>query len=1011
MKKFKKVTLLTLSLTSIIALASCKSARNSKTPTGSLNLTSTYASVKRSDVSDIFVTYNELYNKYRQNGYDTVLKELKKAVVRDYITEATYAKNYKSYNSSFLSAIYGTSSLDSFKDLLDSEREDLEEKVDSFKNSQLSTYGVTITDDEVSQLKSLISTIATLEDSDLESAIAFPESIITKLTEQYSYSVALTNYARDFVLNNYEKEKIYSYDDDKEITNSYQIDDEDIESAFKSTYYKYNQTKAIVIRFKTQAEALKFKEKTDLVCGALTSESSEADVTKWYATLYNMYYTTEANIDVENPFDSENEEKTVFYNDANNSHLTSNFSSDLSTFVYDALEDGEFITIPRNIDGQYYLVYRNKVNYYYGDGSGNDFDQVKDLTLNDLQDKLGTDFDYYKLKKYDGSEATTVSEYIKFKLIDSKASESLGDTLVTNILKYKSEIEIYDPVYENQFYNSYQDYYSLTSNFDNDAIFKIKVTLDNFTLGDDSDDKELAEYTYKVDDFFAKQDSIHGSEYATTLLEYKYLLNSDLTKILTDDELDSYADSAKSTVNSFKKNNTSYDKSMGLANYMVLSYGLTCTDSDAQSVYKDYLEASDLVSKYKTYYGYFVSETEDGDDDYSFVDDNNLFANLKKYADRTKDQYYNISANHVIIQVCPKTLGTTEDPRKYRIELKEKDEALVTKFDEGVVRLTKLIANELSVISDDSKDAMAKLVKTFNNVGYTYNLQTNEYGYSTWEDFKNDYPEFNYYLHSEDLGEITKSSAESYVDEFKTYLNSLVSKIKNDEALQDKINDDNGDGVLINPLSDDYKDLVDGGYCLTQYGYHILNVYSYTEASSCKFTREDDTASSSSTYKNWEHQKVTIDEKESDDTSDDMYAYASGYSSDDYASIEQLFIYFYQSNSSVTGLKSSISTAVSTYFSSVKSRYTNGSFQNYRLLQQMFGFANYDSSTKTFSSIKFYKQDGSEDTNKFDNYTYYITSVRTSVDSSKELESDDQFYGWFDIDWTCDLSNSEKYHY
>lgn len=179
MKKFKKVTLLTLSLTSIIALASCKSNRNSKTPSGSINLTSTYASVKRSDVSDISVTYNELYNKYRQNGYDTVLKELKKAVIRDYIKEATYAKNYKSYNSSFLSAIYGTSSLDSFKDLLDSEKEDLEEKVDSFKTTQLSSYGVTITDDEVKQLKSLISTIATLEDEDLESAIAFLNQLST----------------------------------------------------------------------------------------------------------------------------------------------------------------------------------------------------------------------------------------------------------------------------------------------------------------------------------------------------------------------------------------------------------------------------------------------------------------------------------------------------------------------------------------------------------------------------------------------------------------------------------------------------------------------------------------------------------------------------------------------------------------------------------------------------------------------------------------------------------------
>lgn len=1001
MKNIKKTTFLTLSLAACgLTLASCSTKRNTSAPTGSLNLNNTYAAIDNS----VSVTYNELYNKYRQNGYDKVLKELKKAVIKDYIVAATYEKNYETYNKDFLSAVYGTSSLDSFKDLLDSELEDLEEKVDSFKSTELSTYGVEITDEEVSSLKSLISTIATLDNNDLKSAISWPSTILTKLVDQYSYSVALVNYARDFVLNNYEKEKIYSYDDEKEITNSYQIDDDDIESSFKSTYYKYNQTKAIVIRFKSQAEANKFKLLTDTTYGTELSECSKEQALEWYATLYNLYNITETNIDVANPFTSENEEKTVFYNDSTNSHLSSNFSSDLETFVYDGLKDGEYLTTARNIDGQYYLVYRDSVNYYYGDGSGTDFDSVEEKSESDLANDLGSDFDYYKLTKFDGTTASNVKEYIKYKLIESKASESLGETLVLNILKYKSEIEIYDPVYENQFYNSYSDYYSLTNNFENNYIFKITVTLDNFTLGDDSDDRTLDTATYSVDDFFNYQDSIHGNEYATTLLEYKYLLNSDLTKILTDDELDSYTSDAKDIVNSFKKNNTSYDKTMGLANYMVLSYGLTCTDSDAQEKYREYLEADALVTKYKAYYGYFVSDTEK-DHGTTFADDNNLFANLKKFADRTKDQYYTIKANHIIIQICPETTGTTEDPRKYRKELEAKDSALATKFDTAVEQLTKLIVKELSVITDSSTDAMSKLVKTFNNVGYSYTLQTNEYGYKTWEDFKNAYSEFNFYLHSEDLGEITKSSAESYVDEFKTYTENLAKFIAKDEDLQDKVNDD---GVLINPYDEAYSSL---GSCETEYGFHILNVYSYTEPSSCKFEYSDDTSSSSSDYKTWEHQKVTIDELDSDDTSDDMIAYASGYSSDDYASIEQLFIYFYQSSSSVTGLKSSLSTTIGTYFSDVKTRYTNGSFQNYRLLQQIYGFASYDSTTKNFKSLHFYKQDGSEDTTKWNNYAIYVTSVRTSVDSSKELEEDDQFYGWFDLDWTSDLSKSEHYHY
>ena len=122
-------------------------------------------------------------------------------------------------------------------------------------------------------------------------------------------------------------------------------------------------------------------------------------------------------------------------------------------------------------------------------------------------------------------------------------------------------------------------------------------------------------------------------------------------------------------------------------------------------------------------------------------------------------------------------------------------------------------------------------------------------------------------------------------------------------------------------------------------------------------------------------------------------------------------MYFFKSikSSSVDVLKPSVNTAVKTYFEDVMTRYTNASFQSYRLLQQVLGYENY--SDGNFTSIKFYNNDGSENTTKNANYKNYVTSVRTSIDANKELKEDSTYYGWFEENWTTDLSNCNKYYY
>ena len=57
-------------------LASCDANRNTKAPTGNLNLNATYASLESQ--SNISVSVNEMYNQFRMNGYSTVLNKIRR---------------------------------------------------------------------------------------------------------------------------------------------------------------------------------------------------------------------------------------------------------------------------------------------------------------------------------------------------------------------------------------------------------------------------------------------------------------------------------------------------------------------------------------------------------------------------------------------------------------------------------------------------------------------------------------------------------------------------------------------------------------------------------------------------------------------------------------------------------------------------------------------------------------------------------------------------------------------
>lgn len=139
--------------------------------------------------------------------------------------------------------------------------------------------------------------------------------------------------------------------------------------------------------------------------------------------------------------------------------------------------------------------------------------------------------------------------------------------------------------------------------------------------------------------------------------------------------------------------------------------------------------------------------------------------------------------------------------------------------------------------------------------------------------------------------------------------------------------------------------------------------------------------------KTWEYQDIIVYKNDVDTTSDDDVVYVSGYSSDEKASIEQIFIYFMEmtNNGSVTSMRSTTTTAVKNILADVMSRYSNSTFQTYRLYKQIGNIVwnNVEGSSVTASSQQA-------------RYNEVFAIQERTIDSYETLEESDVFYGWFD---------------
>lgn len=907
----KKLLLPAFLLTATLTIASCSSgSRNTSVPYGSLDLTKTIAS---SETKDIKLSLDTYYAKLRNLGYNLVTEKIKStfyadevAAVKDLlfknysdltkeekislsydgneITEERFDeikdKYYTSISDALANSIISTTTYEGYNDLKPKEDDsDYEKAVYKYIQSQ-NLVGYSLTDSNISFVQDPEDDehILLKLDKFYENGTGIIDTYIIKYAEEFYtgkelYKIAGEEYILDEDSNTKSKNSYYYFKDEK------------YETTFNNYYKTYGTYKAIAITFASRKEAM---ETIEAVFGSADYTIQGLDD---YLKLYNTYYASQKDNGADFTIDSD---KFTFVVDKDGSEL-SKLDSGIRTLLTDVLEDGEFLIEPRNLSGNYVLVYKYSTVY---DASGTS----SELEWKDL-------------------DATTEAKYeaiIRTKLIEDNISSYIS-TVYKKLVK-NSDLKIYDPIFEAKFYNSYTDQYNLIdkNDFKNDYIFSLNDT------------------NYTVEDFYKLASVRLGLNIVNTYFEQAYAANY-IDDYLTDDTKTSNSDSLEAAIDTWKKgNNATYSKNIGLENFLVATYGFKTQDE----VLKYYFNAKSALSSYLAetiQEEWAVKDTAKSTDDttyYTLSDScKNLMNTLLSAGNSTYEDIFSINIDHILISIDFDNDGTPDDPEKYLA----KHPDLKADFEEAVNQLAKAIYTEAineAYQGNSLYSILNYIVEQYNKGNTLRSGDLNGDGNpDTWDDYKTIY---RFSLRAEQLassGDITQSSVSNFVVPFADYVKALYKKA-NDENVT--VDEDYGvfytttDGEL--KTKEDVSKVSINTLCQTVYGYHLLVLNSYDGPDSLKYSASSDDPNGYQA-----EIKLLISEDE-DDSSNNIYITIDSYNedSDNAATLNQFFIYYVENqNGTTTSLDSKIYSTLQTLFSSVITTYTSNNFQTLVLLDEI----------------------------------------------------------------------------
>lgn len=925
-----------------LTLVSCSKTYNTSVAYGNLSDNKTYASSNGKSISE-----KKLYDMMRSSAYDTVKKSIKEQLFSDILpvykdgalTNTKYF-NYidttnadakaaassrnleKSYgiNKNIVNAIFGVTTVEAYKAITP---EDANKSITRYVDS-LFTQGIKKDDGTYfikSDIESLVSTITFEFDENGDEVFAF--NVPYTLYKTYIYDIALESYALE-QLSNPEFDYYYG---NKYIpgsgANSFYVTEDDVQSYYYASGKNFRSYKGIVIKFTSQASA---KRIINSALGRDTIDSSNA--LNDYINIYNLRYATRDDID---------DTLSDRYNNLSVTKKKNNFAEYDSSLldIFKEMEDGEYFSKIQNIGGTYYLMYR---------ASGEDILEWEELPENEKKPGEGTVYSEmldYILK--DKSISTLVS------IIEKKRFEDIVDN---------KSIEIFDPVYAYKFGSDYTDFAKTTTS-NNDYVYK-------FTY-------DSKEYSLTPTELYEKIEPLYGVNKAVDYLTEQYYLSlTGVESLIKKDDVDAISDNLKKEINSFKDGKKNYSKTLGVPTYLQLTYGLSTREEVIES--KKAALISNVLSKF---YGDFTSVN----DNKTFNNTAPLFKNFEAIYKDLYDSYFSATISHILIAIDENGDGNYANPAVYRNSLPTA--ALKDKYDETLLTLVNAIIDEVKALTKSLKvkEALDYIVEAYNN---NYKIGSLSYAAGSdvyWNSLKREFP---IVLKAEDLGEIDLFKAANYVEPFSTRVKEIWDKVEADEIKEEDIEDK---GVFeFNTEFTLASDMLDS-ICTTSYGYHILNIYDTGEASSALFKAASDSkVKDEDEYKQYEHLEVVIipDDaagKEDDDDDPEYVLYTNGYSDNDYASVNQLFVYFYEDV--VMGshglLKSSVKNAISSMFDGALSFYTGSSFAKWRLLKyQMNDLKFADAKNNVTALYLTYLENALYNYAKSNKYTLYTDYIDTA---------------------------------
>lgn len=876
MKRFKRFLLVALTLFLGLTITSCKQAstRNTTVPYGSLDLNAVVAQSSK----DITLTNDTFYSRLRAKGYDIFTEEIKRTIYEaeiNAITKLVHSsslgdltseeKKVLSYEDTEIDGVR----YDELKDIFVSELSSslltsifsstdaytINSKTDKEKQTSIAKYvesmqrqGYTVTADNISYSD-------TDEDGTMDIDL---EKIPSDILASLILTKAEDFYAQKELYKIADKEYLNEGTDDEEKNDNYLFKESSIISSYDSSYKTFGTYKAIIITFNSRREAME----TMKVLG--DTEITSENVLDSYLKLYNKYYSC---------YGTQTEDSDLFsYEVSVDKNELDDISSSVNTLITETLDNGEFLTEPRNLDDKYVLAYRISTNYVYEE---KEFDELDEATR------------------------TEVERMIKNNLV--KANSSSYITTAFKAALDNSSLEIYDPLFEYKFRNSYTDNYDLidkdNENIDKNLIFKLNNT----------------EFT--IESFYDKASSRFGAGIVTEYFQQEYTLKY-LDDFVTEETTKTNKETLEKAIKSFEKNeNSTYPKEIGLQTYLLNAYGYETKDD----VLKYYYQASSCMSSYKAK----VLFDEWATDEHTISDEaKKVLERILAVGNNSYESLFSINVDHILINIDYDADGNADDPDKFiseHPEIKERFEAAVENLAQAIYRE----ATYTDYKDNSLYDTLAYIVNQYNKGAALLSNPTD-----SWDNYKT---EFNFLLRAEQLAsssDITQDSVSNFVTPFADYIKDMYTKATEDEVKLD----DNGnfftvqDGKLTEAA--DGSKITTETLCKTVYGYHLIVLNDYDGPDSLKFTKDEN---DSNGYQ--EAIQVLISEDEDDETNN-VYVTLSSYNeSSTSANLNQLFIYYVQSkNGDSSSLDSNIESLLSTLFTDPIEKYSSSNFQTMVLL-------------------------------------------------------------------------------